>query len=373
MIHTISAPIDSSGRSTREVAAALRGPRLEWDSLSMCMIPVALGNDRQPDELARGDVMLSGPWGFRGDMHEARESDRHERLRRAVLGALGFYDWHRRPAFELPEYAWRRARALEILASGVAGAAGAAAAFGSPPVALPWHCTSADDCYDARYEATIAGGKVTILGDQGTRNLDATNVASTLTLTSSWSGVLSAVTGTGVSTDRLTCAGTASQWRIHSGNAWSVVTAHQVTSVAAVTGIYANRATPSASNELGMGCCYTTAGTGDFRIRVGSGSAAVNNSAAGVPAGTLTRVVVGWRYTTGLSSTLSRRSLGQGSSTQSDSSSPSDTDAGVLSLCAGTGGTAPIIGHLAHLTAHQLNSAGWLQSLVDHLRALGRI
>lgn len=367
MIQTLCQPIEASGRRV----VAPRGPLLEWDSLARCMVPVALPNDRQPSELARGDVMLSGPWSFRGDGHALSASDRHERLRRAVLGALGFYD-HERPDFEAPGYTRRREHAETLLCLGLSGGPGSTSAF-APPIAKPWQWTSSDDCYDARYEVTEAGGKVTALGDQGTRNLDATNASSVLTLTSSWSGALSAVTGTNQAQDRLACGGTASQWRIHSGNAWTVIWCGEMTDTAASHTWWSNRGTPTNSTQLGVSALYFT-GTGYRIFRGGNGAANVFNpsSETVLDDAFVGKAVMGVRTSSAVNIVTRKAGL-TGTENFALAAAATDADAGVLTLGAGTGGSNPMQGSLAVLIAHRIDSAGFLQSVVDHMRALARL
>lgn len=378
MISTIASPIDSSGRSRRQVEAELRRPRLEWDSLSRCMIPVALPNDREPRELARGAVMLSGPWSMRGDLHEQRESDRHERLRRGVLGALGFYDYER-PNFEAPAYGRRRERAERLMCIGVGGWSASDYAAMAAPMRQPWQFTSAGRYYDAAYGVTLDGGSlVDTWANQGAdgATYDAANASSVLTVTSSWSGALSAITGTSAANSLLTCGGTAAQWRIHNAGPWTVIVVAQCTDLSANRTFWANKDSNSTTLK-GVWAGYAP-GTGYRMFRSGNGAASVHNPADETALGDAVTgaFVHGIRVGSGAYTIAERRAGISNAYGAAEVASPSDTDSttAVKLFAEGGGGTDnPLVGHGALFIFHQLNSAGYLQSTVDHGRSLARI
>ena len=372
-MNQIFQPIVEHGR-TRQAMAKSLSTAVEWDSLSRCYIPVYCQSDR-PLQERLGDVIMGGPWGFRGDLSELRESDRHERRRRAILHVLGFYD-EEMPDFKAPGYEWRREKARELLLLGDAGGVPDGAGACSPPQSsLPWEVTKVDDSYDARFGVTLTSGKVTTWSSQGTRGNAATNASSVLTQTTNWKGVLNSVDSTQTTNMFLTCAGLASAWRVHYG-AWSIVIVGWTTDVA-TSSVYISNAISTSSLGLGLSM-FVNVGNGN---RCNAGNGTTNCLSPNAGSGSFANSVpFVWatRYDTSQTainaSCLTRTGVsglqGTGSSIPNLGS---NTDAGVMTLFALTGHGTNLKGSLAAAVFWNNNSAGWQQAITDHYRALGRM
>jgi len=356
MLQSFCTPIDGPGLTRRQLERELSRPRTFWDPLSRCYVPTPLRVDREARELARGDVMLSGPWGYRGDALALRESDRHERVRLAVMGALGYYDWHAEPDFRAPSYERRRERARDILCETWLASHGLMS-FVSPTETLPWHYTGGADgvatsCYDPRSGVTLDGSsRVDTLEDLGTRGFDATNASSTLTVTANWVG--------------------ASDWKLHNATDWTVVIAAQVTDTSASHVLFANR-NQLTGTTLGITAAYVV-GSG-YRIQAANGSGAVwtLSPETALPDAFVGPMILGFR--TGSGAVAGHvRSAGVLQSPTDTHSSPSNSDASILSLCSRPGGSSPLLGKLGLVGIRLDNYATILIAMGDWARAVARI
>lgn len=374
MIATGYRALHSSGASRASVAHELaQSPRFEWDSLSRCMIPTLLTSDREPREFLRGDIMMGGPWSHRGDLHELRASDLHERMRVSALALLGFYD-HEKPDFDAPAYRKRIDQVHKLyLLAGASGTATAASML-SNPKRQTWLFTGVPRYYDAAFLVTLSGSNATGLGNGGTdgATYDATNGSGTLTITSAWKGSLSALTGTAGANDWLGCGGTAANWRIHGGNLWTIVVCGDVTDGSASRTLVANR-NSTGTGPLGAGLYHVT-GSG-IRWREGNGAATVYSSGMGAGAEPGTAPFVYYTrfnasQTTGRAIRSPALTIG---STVAQSNAPSNTDASALGICGGSAGNAPNYGHVAIVTLNPVDSGAYGHATMDQMRALSRI
>jgi hypothetical protein len=365
-------PVEPGGLPREALRHSLASPRLEWDSLSKMWIPTRLVG-----EPSRGDVMMSGPWSHRGDSTEQRAVDHHDSVRRAVLTELGFYD-HVRPDFEAPGYERRREAARSVMLIGRMPRAPRRQDNGSSYIpVVPWQYTTAGRYYDARFGRTMDGVNVDGLANGGAdgSTYDATNASSSLTYTQSWAGALDGVTGTGAADGYLLCGGTAAQWRVHSGGAWTAVSAGQFTNLAANRMFWSNKTTGINSNGFGINMGRVGPSTG-YRMRMNNITpATVYNMAltSMIAAASSGVLVFGVRIGSGSASRAGRSAGLSENVTVAEAAAPSDSDANAMRLGAACDGTETIAGSLGVALFHQLDSAAYLQSTVDVTAALARI